>query len=816
MERALMRLSESVISRPKTVIAVIIAITLMLGSGAALRAPIDETDGFLPPGSPIVETLDQIDTLFSEAGAVTVVTVLFRGDVLTPQGLVQMHSFVGDVVAAPGISNMLSGVQPVVSPAGIIAAVLEVNNLDLITQAEIDAVAAAPGVGDALEALTGIDADGTPVAIATFLLSETDEDRLRDTERLINEMAYEDDGVLSVSSVSPTIIEDEYQEASRTGMLPYYVATLLLIAALIFLFLRSRSDLLLTLGGLFVSIIWVVGAEGWLGPNGLGLLGRPSGISVMIPIIIISLTVDYAIQIISHYREEQLEDRSASEALRTGMARVIVPLALAAVTTIASLLVGLFSPIPAIGDFGVVAGLGVGMSLIVMLTLIPAGRIILDRRRERRGVYSQAPPVAQALPGVERLAKALGKSLTRNPVPYVAVLVVVTVGLGFAATGLESRFSIRDVLPRGGNVLADLDSLNTAIGGSTEMASVLALTEATDARTLLNLQALSDTLDDQQRRPPSIAAPLEPSYLSLVQDWIDDSGQPGDKYDPELASLFEEASQGVGLDAALMQEFLDLLETRDPAFGRLVVNRPDGIDSILVQFPVYTDDPSALSELQGDLEAIWPTNARELTATSGGIISVNVTEEITERQSESIFTTIAVALAVLGLFYWATLRQPALCLIAIGPIAIALVWVLGTMALLNIPYTLITSIITALSIGIGVDYSIHVIHRYRIEFYSEREPEAAAVLTLGTVGSALMGSALTTALGLGVLIFSPVLALQQFGITVAITIAYALIASTLLVPLLMTLWGAYRNMRLRSLGQRMAEELDARIDHMQS
>ena len=49
--------------------------------------------------------------------------------------------------------------------------------------------------------------------------------------------------------------------------------------------------------------------------------------------------------------------------------------------------------------------------------------------------------------------------------------------------------------------------------------------------------------------------------------------------------------------------------------------------------------------------------------------------------------------------------------------------VLGTMVLLGIPYTLVTSIITALSIGIGVDYTIHVIHRYREEFAHVRNPE---------------------------------------------------------------------------------------------
>ena len=147
-----------------------------------------------------------------------------------------------------------------------------------------------------------------------------------------------------------------------------------------------------------------------------------------------------------------------------------------------------------------------------------------------------------------------------------------------------------------------------------------------------------------------------------------------------------------------------------------------------------------------------------------------------------------------------TLRQPALGIVAVGPIVLVLICVLGTMALLDIPYSLITSIITALSIGIGVDYTIHVIHRYREEFARTRDPEQAAIRTLSTTGSALLGSALTTALGFGVLIASPLLASQQFGITATITIVYSLVVSVLVVLPAMVVWGAYQNMRLRSMG----------------
>ena len=246
--------------------------------------------------------------------------------------------------------------------------------------------------------------------------------------------------------------------------------------------------------------------------------------------------------------------------------------------------------------------------------------------------------------------------------------------------------------------------------------------------------------------------------------------------------------------------------------ARLLANDPTGVDAILVQFLIYTNNPAHTGALQGEIEALWQGEDDSVTATSFEVVAVAVQNQITERQTEAIGTTIAVALSILAIFFWVTLRQPALAVVAVGPIVLVLISVLGTMALLDIPYTLVTSIITALSIGIGVDYTIHVIHRYRDEYSRLRDPEAAAIRTLTTTGSALLGSALTTALGFGVLIASPLLASQQFGITATITIVYSLIVSVLVVLPAMTVWGAYQNMRLRSMVQRTWEELDLAIE----
>jgi uncharacterized protein len=107
----------------------------------------------------------------------------------------------------------------------------------------------------------------------------------------------------------------------------------------------------------------------------------------------------------------------------------------------------------------------------------------------------------------------------------------------------------------------------------------------------------------------------------------------------------------------------------------------------------------------------------------------------------------------------------------------------------------VTALITALSIGIGVDYTIHVIHRFTEELEHGRSLVEATTTTLATTGSALLGSALTTALGFGVLLFSPLIPFREFGLVTGITILFALIVAVVVVPPLLVVWAAYHHWR---------------------
>ena len=385
MNDTLGRLSRLITGRPYITVLVLVLITILLGAGATRRAPPPETAETLPDNSRVAEVLVEIDELFGDSGEANVVTLVFRGKVFTPQGLGQMDSLVTSMISDPGVGALLEHEDPVFAPSFLIKSLLQADSFQSVTQAEIDSVRSIPEIQAALDAVTGTDTDGTAVSIAIIRLQDTGDERIKVAERLIQDLAIDDEGPLTVSSVSPIVIEDEYRRATEEGMAPLIGLAFLLITALILLFMRTFSDLFLTLGGLLMSIIWIVGAEGWLGPNGMGITGPPNSLTTMVPIIIIGLTVDYAIQIVSHYREQRTAGQGVLNSVRTGLQNVTIPLVLAAVTTIISFLANLFSPINIVGDFGIIAGLGVGMSLIVMLTLVPAGRTIIDRRREAHG-----------------------------------------------------------------------------------------------------------------------------------------------------------------------------------------------------------------------------------------------------------------------------------------------------------------------------------------------------------------------------------------------------------------------------------------------
>ena len=265
---------------------------------------------------------------------------------------------------------------------------------------------------------------------------------------------------------------------------------------------------------------------------------------------------------------------------------------------------------------------------------------------------------------------------------------------------------------------------------------------------------------------------------TLLADWTVDSGQTGDRYDAGVAAAFDDLNSNIVATAEDARRGWELLEGVDAAgFADVVDLRAGGPDRTIIQIPVAVDSNEALQELIDEIEALWGGDGSEITVTGGDALIALITEELAASQVFSVGLVIAAALAILVLYFGLSESRPVLGLITILPIAVTLAWLLGAMWVFGISYNMGTALMVVLTIGIGVDYTIHLTHRFLEEEAASPRVVEAMQRAMLTTGGALLASALTTALGLLALVFSPLRPMQELGILAAVTIVLGLVAT---------------------------------------
>ncbi|MGY8691536.1 MAG: MMPL family transporter, partial [Candidatus Poseidoniales archaeon] len=160
------------------------------------------------------------------------------------------------------------------------------------------------------------------------------------------------------------------------------------------------------------------------------------------------------------------------------------------------------------------------------------------------------------------------------------------------------------------------------------------------------------------------------------------------------------------------------------------------------------------------------------------IVLSNVLSSLISSIVSSTGISLAVSLAVLVILT----RRLGQSLVVILPVGLAGSWVIGAMAILGINWNVLTVMITALTIGLGIDYSIHVWRRFEENRRDGMDVWSAMRDMYATTGASLLMSAGTTICGFLVLLLSPIPVIQDFGIVSSISVAFSLILALLVLP----------------------------------
>jgi uncharacterized protein len=149
--------------------------------------------------------------------------------------------------------------------------------------------------------------------------------------------------------------------------------------------------------------------------------------------------------------------------------------------------------------------------------------------------------------------------------------------------------------------------------------------------------------------------------------------------------------------------------------------------------------------------------------------------------------SVIAALVAVFLLVALMFRSVGLGFAAMLPILFTLAVSFGVMGLGDIQVDVVTAMFGSIAVGIGIDYSCHLIARYREERAAGARGEELMRRTLAAVGPAIAANALAVGLGFAVLLFSSLQIIQKFGVLVAGTMLYSSVGALALLAAVLSL-----------------------------
>ncbi len=625
-----------------------------------------------------------------------------------------------------------------------------------------------------------------PAARATFVLVElepglSDEARLaaaQEVDRLFADEGVEvEPGELRVLVFGADLLIDGLLEEVESEMPMLLGLALAVVLVLLWFILRSAVDLLVGLTGLVMIVVWTIGLIVILGPQVLGWRGPFSQIGIVIPVLLVGLGIDYTVHLMFRHREQRSAGDRSAVAARRSMHTVGAALVLATAATAVGFASNAAAPLSVIADVGIFTAVGVICAFVVMALLVTA----VNTLRGRRAVAATTRVRHHT---TDRLLAAPVWVATRAPVAALAVGGVLAVSALAASSELETTFDTSDFVPRDSDIGAIFAVQSELFGGDlAETTYVIVDGDLGDPRLLgamlVGHQALGRI--DHVRSVDGEAEARSIATLALAAA-RELTGEP----DPDLTSL-----------AAGVDDLRPLYDQLRDAAGPAVVAEllADDASAAVIHIQTMAGTGSDTERMGAQIEAAFgPVVAAggTITLTSEQLVLSEMAEELRTFQARSIVVALVAVLTLLVAYFGLLRRQPTLGMAALLPAAFSASMLFGAMWILGISFNPVTSTITAISLGIGVPYGIHVVNRFTEEVGNGRDPVAATRATIQRTGMALTGSALTTLGAFVVLSSSGLEPVRQLGLLGALSITFALLGALLIEPGALLLWARRR------------------------
>ena len=612
-----------------------------------------------------------------------------------------------------------------------------------------------------------------------------------------------------------------------------YTTVIAMIAILLLLMISFRMWVapIFAIANLLVGLVWAVGTAAIV-------VGQLNMMTQMMAVILIGLGIDFSIHIISGFTERRAAGDSIAEAMEKTFLKSGKGILTGALTTACAFLTLIISHSRGMKEMGLATGTGLLAILLATMLFLPSLLVFRERRIDKKHERKKGIKQIVQRDISFRFLGRTGEWLSKHYIFTILASIVISSLLIWSASNISFDYNYMNIEPKGLTSITLQDTVLDKFDLSMDYALVLTdnvkqSRELSASYRELGPVALTEDIslylpseEQQQKRIPLIAKIREKIQSTAIkqimlqgdltilrreidrlqmnimeiQDMAFLGGQ--DKVDSKCKEIVGDPENPNSRN--IIREFRQLLEENIPAvakglskfqqnfapyFKESVIKMSSAVSIRQDELPVSILDRYSNKRRDQFLVTVFPAGnlwqdaellkrfADDLERVSdkatGMPVVFRALIEIIGRDGRN---AVLLTLVIVFLLLWVDYRNPSHALMAMIPLALGVFWMVGFMHLTGMKLTIMNFMGLPMIIGIGIDYGVHILHRWR------HEGRGKIRIVYSSTGKAILLTSLTTMLAFGSLVFSIWRGFGQLGGALFLGVGACFLTTVIVLP----------------------------------
>ncbi len=480
-------------------------------------------------------------------------------------------------------------------------------------------------------------------------------------------------------------------------------------------------------------------------------------IGILIPIMMIAIANNYGVHVVARYQELSAINpkRSMYKIIHEVVEYLKSPVILCGLTTIVGMLGLVVHLLIPARQMGVVAAVGIGFALLLSLTYIPAVMSMMKKVKPHTGLGENPTGF------FHRMLHHTSALVVGHPVRSIIffVLFFTICALGIFRMGIA---------PDSNKVLPEKHDFNRAIAiadehfGGNKVINILFSGDAKDPELLKRLDSYESKLKQRLEvgRTASLATLIK--KMSMALNDVDDPAYDAIPESRDAVAQYLEL-YGMSADVSDFERFVDFDFT-----------------ATLLTIQYQATSLSQVNELLKNIDEILKDEPLPYVVGGLSLIDKEISESVKTGQYYSLIFAFLAILMLLSIIF----KSIAAGLLGSLPLVFAVFCTFGLMGWIGIELNIVTALLSSISIGLGVDFTIHVFWRLRNDLKLENTWSMAVKKTIIGIGRGISINAFSVILGFSVLFLSAFPFIQSFAFLIILSLLLCLVSALILVPAL--------------------------------